>query len=150
MAALVALLAAPAFAAGHCDHVAREAEAQAADGAHGAGDGGGHHHHHAMAVVAETVPAGDTNGETACLHHVGEACQCKSQMALSCAMEGCGIKADGPLSTGFNDRFPTDNDHALGVETVLPGMNGQTVSTTLFQMLLPRALTGPDPRPPSA
>lgn len=65
-------------------------------------------------------------------------------------MEGCCIKADGPLSTGLNDRFPTDDDHALGVETVLPGANGQTAATALFQMVLPRPLTGPDPRPPSA
>lgn len=144
-AALLALWAAPAFAMEHCDHAA------AADAHVAQSDGGGaQQHHHVVNADTEEIPDDGEDGEAACQHHVGEVCQCKTQMALSCGMEGCCIKADGPLSTGLSDRLPANDDHALSIQAVPSGINGRMVIAAHCRMILPRALAGPDPRPPSA
>ncbi|MBI5636493.1 MAG: hypothetical protein HZA03_00830 [Nitrospinae bacterium] len=148
-AALLAFWAVPVFAAEHCGHAKAAADAHAAHVAQS--DGGGlQQHRRVMNAAAEEIPAGGEGGEAACEHHLGEACKCKAQTALSCGMEGCCIKADGPLSAGLNDRLPTNDDHALSIQTVPSGINGQMVIAAHRRMIIPRDLTGPDPRPPSA
>lgn len=150
IAALAAFWAVPAFAMEHCDHATAGADRHAAHVAQPDGNGEPQHPHHGMEAVAEEVPAGGEGDEPTCQHNLGEVCKCKAQMTLSCGMEGCCIKADGPLSSGLNDRLPTNDDHALSIQTALPGATGQTGIAVHGQAFLPRDLTGPDPRPPSA
>lgn len=150
IAAVVTLWAAPAFATEHCDHAKAAEDSHAAYVAQSDGGGGRQHLHHPMNAAAEEIPAGGINEDSGCQHHLGEACQCKTEMALSCGMKGCCIKADGPLSTGLSDRLPANDDHALNVQTAPPGLHGQMAVGAHGQMILPRVLSGPDPRPPSA
>lgn len=151
IAALLALWGVPAFAAEHCEHAAAMAESRSMDGARPINGGQSQHHHSALPATVEEIPVnGGEDAQTACTHHLGEACKCKTEMALSCGMEGCCIKADGPLSTGLSDRRHTNDDNALSIQTGPTPVNGDMIDVTHRQMARPRVLSGPDPRPPSA
>lgn len=139
LAGFLALFALPAFArtdAGdHCEHnAAPHGEIHAA-------------HHHDDAAIEE-VPFGGAAPQAPCPQHSTPAC--KESMTLKCSMmSGCCIKADGPLSTGLNDRPATDNDLVLNDHPALPPA-GQMAGAVPCQWILPQDRTEPDPRPPSA
>lgn len=102
----------------------------------------------APAESVESVPA--TGVAAPCPDHPGEPRKIKATMMAKCAMEGCCIKADGPLSTGLNNRLPTNDDHALSISANQPQTGGRLVDAAPHRRYLQRNLPEPDPRPPLA
>lgn len=108
-----------------------------------------HVDHHAMhSGSIESIPA--TGIAAPCPEHSGESVKIKAHMMPRCSMEGCCIKADGPLSTGLSNRLPSNDNHALSLSTVHIETDGRLVDATPHRLHPQRNLPEPDPRPPAA
>lgn len=101
---------------------------------------------HAEAV--ESVPAAGAAAH--CPDHPIQPRTIKANMMPKCNMEGCCIKADGPLSTGLSNRPPANDDNALGVSTGQPRTGWRLVNAAPHRLHPQRNLPEPDPRPPAA
>lgn len=106
--------------------------------------------HRAMhAVPVESIPA--TGTAEHCAEHSGQTGKINVNRMLRCGnMEGCCIKADGPHSTGLNNRLPANDDHALSLSTAQPESDGLLVDALPHRLHTQRNLPGPNPRPPIA
>ncbi|MBI5637725.1 MAG: hypothetical protein HZA03_07140 [Nitrospinae bacterium] len=102
--------------------------------------------HAARAEPVESVPAA---GAAPCPNHPGQPRTIKASMMPKCNMEGCCIKADGPLSTGLSNRLSTNDDNALGISAGQPRAGGRLVNAAPHRLHPQRNPPEPDPRPPA-